>query len=535
MEVPRLDSYWQYVEYWSSVDPEFPALREDDRTVSSEEFQEITDQLAKAFISLGVKKGDRIVSILPCSIDYIFTLIAAGKIDAILVPMDVKFRIADLKRFLSHAKPKVIVSLSRAGDHDIVESLQALGPEFDGIKKVLVGSSEFGTSFEDLLTMQLDLDKELKAAKLDQNKDDGALVIFTGGTTGVPKAALLSHENMALMSYIEMEYFERWLAPSGIPGRMERIKTIAALPPSHVGGTVEIMGTGILAGLEMIVMHDWSPTKILEVTQQEKIRWMGGVPTMYAILLSMPEIDKYDLSSLQLAVFSGEKVSAELIEGIKEKIAPCIINGYGSTEAGPEVTFTKPDDDPAKIAQGYVGMPLPTVKIKIVDDNDNELPQGQVGEVIVSGPLAIKSYFNQPEEDKAGFTPDGWVRTGDLGYLTEDGGLYIQGRKKQIIRVGSYTVLPTEVEEVAIKSPDVAMTAAIGVPDKIYGEIIWLFVTPEPGRKVDEKKIIELCKKELAKFKVPKKVIVRENIPTTRIGKADRKALRKEVLESLKK
>lgn len=529
MEIPKLDSYWQYVEYWSSVDPEFSALREGSRTVSAKDFEDMTDQLAKAFINLGVKKGDRIVTILPCGIDYIFTLIAAGKIGAILVPMDVKFRIADLKRFLSHAQPKVIVALPMAGDHDIVESLNALGTEFNETKKILVGSSEFGESFENLLKASFDLDKGLKAAKLNQNKDDGALVIFSGGTTGVPKAALLSHENMALMSYIEFECFKGWLGPS-IGER--RIKTLANLPPSHVGGTIEFIGTGIVGGLEMIVMDDWSPTMTLETIQREKILFMGGVPTMFAIILSLSDLDKYDLSSVKFVVFSGEKVSAELIEGIREKIAPIVINGYGSTEAGSEVTFTDPDDDPAKIAQGYVGELLPTVKIKIVDD-DNELPQGEVGEVVISGPLSIKSYFNQPEEDQAGFTPDGWVRTGDLGYLTEDGGLYIQGRKKQIIRVGSYTVLPTEVEEVALKSPDVAMSAAIGVPDKIYGEVIWLFVTPEPGRKVDEGKIIALCKKELAKFKVPKKVIIRETVPTTRIGKADRKALRKEVLESL--
>ncbi len=532
MEIPKLDSYWQYVEHWSGIAPDFPALREGGRTVSSRNFEDMTNQLAKAFISLGVKKGDRIVSILPCGIDYIFTLIAAGKIGAILVPMDVKFRIADLKRFFSHARPKLIVALPREGDHDIVESLNTLGTEIDGVKKVLVGSSAFGYSFEDLLETSFDLDEELKAAKLNQNKDDGALVIFSGGTTGVPKAALLSHENMALMSYIEFESFKGWLGPT-IGER--RIKTLANLPPSHVGGTIEFIGTGIVGGLEMIVMDDWSPTKTLEAIQREKILFMGGVPTMFAIILTLPDLDKYDLSSVKFVVFSGEKVSAELIGEIREKIAPIVINGYGSTEAGPEVTFTEPDDDPAKIAQGYAGKPLPTVKIKIVDDDDNELPQGEVGEVIISGPLAIKSYFNQPEEDKVGFTSDGWVRTGDLGYLTEDGGLYIQGRKKQIIRVGSYTVLPTEVEEVALKSPDVAMAAAIGVPDKIYGEVIWLFVTPEPGRKVDENKVIELSKKELAKFKVPKKVIIRETIPITRIGKADRKALKKEILESLGK
>ncbi len=532
MEIPRLDSYWKYVDYWSTVDPDFPALREGPRTLSSEEFKKITDSMAKAFLSLGVKKGERIISILPSGIDYVLTLIAAGKIGAIIVPMDVKFRTTDLKRFISHAKPTLIIALPEVDGHDIMQDLDALGSELKGIKKVFLGhGGGHGMSLDSMLEEGLGLDDELEQAKKDQDRHDGALIIFTGGTTGIPKAALLSHENIALMSYIEFEYFETWLEPYGIRGR---IKTLAALPPSHVGGTVEFIGTGIVGGLEMILMDTWSPSRVLETIQEEKISWIGGVPTMYAIILSMPDLDAYDLSSLKLAVLSGEKVSRELIDGIKDKIAPCIINGYGSTEAGPEITFTEPDDDPEEIARGYVGKPLPTVEIKIVDDNDVELPAGEVGEVLVRGPLAIRSYYRQPEEDRAGFTKDGWVRTGDLGYTTQDSRLYIQGRKKQIIRVGSYTVLPTEVEEVVVRDPDVAMAAAIGVPDRIYGEVVWLFVAPAPGRVIDEQRIIDLCKKELAKFKVPRKVIVRNDMPVTRIGKADRKALRKEVLESMK-
>ena len=192
--------------------------------------------------------------------------------------------------------------------------------------------------------MPLDLDDELKAAKFNQDKDDGALIIFTGGTTGVPKAALLSHENMTLMSFIEVERFLKWLSLYGMGGR---IKTVAGLPPSHVGGTLEFIGTGIVGGFELILIESWSPHRILEITQKEKVPWIGGVPTMYAIILSLPDLDNYDLSSLKLALFSGEKVSRELVQGIKEKIANTVINGYGSTEAGAEVTFTEPDDDPA--------------------------------------------------------------------------------------------------------------------------------------------------------------------------------------------
>lgn len=531
MELPKFTSYWQYVEYWSKQDPDFPSLREGDRIVTAKEFEEITNQLAKAFINLGVQKGDRIATILPSGIDYVLTMIAAGKVNAILVPLDVKFRVADLERFLSHSDPKVLVALPQVDDFDVVQTLKSLGSEFDKIQKLLVGSSEFGDALEDLLKMPFELDETLNKMKTDLHKDDGALIIFTGGTTGVPKAALLSHENMTLMSHIEGESFNKFVEPYGISGRW---KTVAALPPSHVGGTVECIGAPICMGLQILLYNTWSPTEYLEVIQKEKIPFIGGVPTMLAIILAMPNLDQYDLSPAKAVLMSGEKVPLELIEGVRSKIADTVIIGYGSTEAGAETNFTEPGEESVKIAEGYVGRALPTVKIRIVNDNEQPLPAGEVGEVIVGGPLAIKSYFKMPEEDKAGFTSDGWVKTGDNGYLDENGGLYIIGRKKHIIRVGSYTVLPTEVEEVAIKHPGVAMAAAIGVPDKIYGEIVWLCVVPESGKTIQEEEVLSFCREKLAKYKVPKKIIVKDMLPMTRLGKTDRIALQQEVIESIK-
>jgi acyl-CoA synthetase (AMP-forming)/AMP-acid ligase II len=247
----------------------------------------------------------------------------------------------------------------------------------------------------------------------------------------------------------------------------------------------------------------------------------------------MEELDQYDLTSLELAICSGEKNPLELLEGIRHKIAPKVISGYGSTEAGAEVTITEAGDDLAKIADGYGGKPLPTVKIRIEDDDGNELPQGEVGEIMVTGPLAIRSYYNMPEEDEAGFTADGWVKTGDLGYLDEDGGLFILGRKKHVIRVGGYTVVPSEVEEIALQVPGVAVAVAVGAPHPIYFEQVVLVVTPDEGETIDEEKVIAACRAELADFKVPKKVVVRETVPITRIGKVDRKALETEIREAM--
>jgi acyl-CoA synthetase (AMP-forming)/AMP-acid ligase II len=518
--VPVFNSYWQYVEHWSQIDPDYPSLREDDRVVTAGELQNLTDRLARAFLKMGIGSGDRIVSILPSSIEYVLTLVAAGMVNAILVPLDVRFRLADLRRFLSHAQPKVMIAHPDAGDGGIKATIEALGSEYADITTVVVSSDELGPSFEDLLASDPPLGRELEVARWTQDPHDGALVVFTGGTTGVPKAALLSHRNMAFMSYLDVVYMmRRYITDQG------RGKMIAPLPPSHVGGTVEFIGSGLVGGSEMILMNSWSPHEVLSVTEREKLKWIGGVPTMYAIILAMENLDDYDLSSVELAICSGEKVPLELLEGIRAKIAPKVISGYGSTEAGAELTLTEPGDDFAKIADGYGGKPLPTVKIRIEIDDGTPLPQGEVGEIVTSGPLGIRSYFNMPEEDREGFTADGWVRTGDLGYLDEDGGLFIIGRKKHIIRVGSYTVVPAEVEEIVLQDPAVAVAAAIGVPDPIFVEQLWLFVMPEEGATIDEERVMALCKEQLASFKVPRRIVVRENMPITRIGKIDRKVL----------
>jgi len=259
---------------------------------------------------------------------------------------------------------------------------------------------------------------------------------------------------------------------------------------------------------------------------------------MFKIFLSLPDLDTYEPKKhLKLVVLSGEKVPLDLLEGIKSRICENIIIGYGSTEAGAEVTFTEPGENFIKIAGGYVGKPLPDMDIKIVNEAGDQLLVGETGEVLTNGPLTSKSYYKMPDEDKAGFTSDGYCKTGDLGYLDEEGGLYITGRIKEIIRVGAYTVLPSEIEEIVLPHPKVAIAAALGAPDEIRGEVVWLVIGPELGQKFeksDEDEILERCVKNLAKFKVPQKIVVYpldpNDLPITRIGKVDRVRLKKELL-----
>lgn len=531
MEVPQLDFLWQYVEYWASVDPDFPAVRFGERTITAMELDATIQRCAKAFVDIGIQKGDQILTILPSCPEYAVIMVAAQRMGAIVVPMDVRYRAADYRQFLGYVDPKLLILTERFEDYSIAEIMKELGSDLaSDVPLFVVGPCTIGVSFDTLLAEAVDSDVNLAVVQSHVAPDDGALIIFTGGTTGMPKAALLSHRNIARASFLEHARIARSLAEQGVSGRS---KLLQNLPPSHVGGSVEIMGTGLVGGWEMIMQEQWHPYAVLKTIQEERLCLIGGVPTMYAILLSLPDLASYDRSSLKVAITSGERVTLELLQGMREHLCQAILNAYGSTEFGPEVTFTELSDPIEKLADGYVGKPLPGQELLIVDEDGNPLPPGHIGELLVRGDCTIQGYFNMPEEDRATFLAGGWCKSGDLGYLTEDGGLYLKGRLKHIIRFGSYTVLPTEIEQVVQEHPSVALVAAIGVPHAIYGEVIWLVVVPQAGETILEDELIGLCAQQLADFKVPKRVIVQEALPMTRIGKVDRPVLRSQILETV--
>ena len=531
-KIPKLDYLWQYVHHWASIDPEFPFIKFKWKKFNAQQFADAIDHLAEAFLSLGVKKGDTIVTIIPMIMEYPLIYLAANSIGAICVPMDVRFRSADFQRFVPHVDPKLVFLIGKARGYDIANLIKNLSSNFNpNIKYFMIGKDEFGTPFEELLEKNYGLSEELKKARSKLNPDDGALIIFTGGTTGVPKSALLTHKNIAHASFLEATYIHE----KGIPlGLKPRFKMLNNFPPSHAGGSIEIMGTVLVAGCEIVLQEQWNPYAVLRAIKKFKLQLIGGVPTMYAIMLSLPDLDNFNTSSLVISIISGEKVSMDLLTGMRDKICPNILNAYGSTESGPEVTFTDIGDPLEELAIGYIGKLLPDQEMKIVDEDNKEVPTGEIGEMLFKGTLTIPGYYEMPEENKTTFTEDGWCKSGDLGYITGDSRIYIKGRRKFIIRVGSYTVLPSEVEDVVIKHPKVAMVAAVGIPDKIYNEVVWVAVVPESGQEVVESEIIEMCKKELANFKVPKKIVFKKELPITRLAKVDRPTLQKQLIDEYK-
>ena len=540
MEIPKLKLFWQYPEYWANKDPNFPSVRyARNIVITAKELDEKSNKLAKAFLKMGVKKGDVVVTILPTIPEYVLTFIATCKIGGITIPMDKEYKKADFKLLIPHSNPKIIVTIDKWQKNCIADNMNDLRGEFGEIQYIIVGKHDLGVSFEDLINREYNLQDALLNAKKSQDSEDCILVVWTGGTTGAPKAVELTHRNVIEMTYIEAQNITKWLEIL-TEKKIYRTTWLVNLPVSHVGGTLELLGTGIVNGNEMILQASWSPWEALKAIKEYNLEFMGGVPTMFKILLSLPDLERYEPKKyLKLVFMSGEKTPKEVLDGTKEKICDKIVIGYGSTEAGSEVTFTEPGDDFSKIASGYVGKPLPRTDIKIIDQDGKILSPGETGEIVVNGPLTSRSYYKMPEENKAGFTRNGYCKTGDLGYLDNEGGLYITGRIKEIIRVGAYTVLPAEIEELVLPHPKVAIAAALGAPDDIRGEVIWLVIGPELGvtfEEEDKNEILDLCQKNLAKFKVPQKIIIYpldpNNLPITRIGKVDKVRLKKELIPS---
>lgn len=515
--LPHFDHLYQYIEHWADVNPDFVTLHSGGKDYTAGELRDHINTLANAMLQKGIQKGDVVMTVLGSCAEYVITWVAANRIGAIVAPMDARYRAADYARLIPHLAPKLVVSPPQTGEFDLAPALRQHAP-----------NAVWWTTLPTPVPSRREWEITLAERAAQLALDDGALIIFTGGTTGAPKAALLSHRNCAELMFFEAQILQNALAANGVSWR---VKSFAALPPSHVGGTLEVMGAALLAGWELFMRESWSPTKMLEVTARERIPIMLGVPTMFAMTLSLPTLKDYDLSCVKVAVMSGEKVGRELLDGIRRHICHDILNGYGSTEAGAEVTFTEIGDDLAFLADGYVGKPIGGQHVQILSEQDVICQTGEIGEVVVKGPFTIGGYYNMPEEDAAGFAPGGWCRTGDLGMLDAQGGLWIRGRKKQIIRVGGYTVIPNEIEELVAQLPGVAQAVAIGVPDPVRGEAVWLVLQPREGETIDETGVLAVCKAQLANYKVPARVMLEKDIPVTRIGKADRIELRNKLVK----
>lgn len=493
-----------------------------EQRITYEQFELTVEKLSRYLLSLGVQKGDRIAYIMTPRPEFFYLYMAAARTGAIIVGMSTRHTAHEMEYILNNSEASYIFTLGSMYEINYQQHLEQILPICPSVKNLIVidgnptlsGSVSFESIFDD---DHVEWAQPLLEREASLSNDDGLIIVYTSGSTGQPKGALMSHQNIIHMSLVE-------LAQCGAgPDEV----WINHLPVNHVSGATEV-GATVIVGNATMVLEAFNPVRILELIEKEKVTILGQVPTMFAMEFALPDYNKYDLSSLKRVVISGAMASVETLSQMISTMCSDCYNCLGLTEVSGLITYT-PSGSNIEVLNKTVGRVAPEFEMKLVDKKRQPVSTGQTGEIAYRGTSVIKEYYKLPEATAAAIDEDGWFYSGDLGYIDEDGNLRMVGRSKEMYITGGYNVYPAEVEEYIMRYPGVLMTACIGIPDPIKGEVGRAYVVPKPCSTLEGEAIKTFLRQYLADYKLPVQFVIRDMLPMTLLGKIEKKLLRQEV------
>ncbi len=491
---------------------------------------------ASAFLNnTGIHQDDRLTLMLPNLPQYVVFFMAAAKLGITVVQMNPLYTTTEIEYELKDSGSRNIVIMASS----LKKVMPLKAKLLDNI--IIVGVDDYLSPGKAFLFKLVDKENNIKIqqesgiirykhgipgttaenAKIDPSSS-AALLQYTGGTTGVPKAATLTHRNLLANANQLIEWF-----PEDFK---EKISYLASIPYFHVYGMMTAMLTPLLQGSELIIIPDPRNQKmILNTIRKKKPTAFPGIPTMYHGIINYPRVEKYGIDNIKLCISGAMPLPQEIQKKFEDITGGTLVEGYGLSECSP-VTNISPlqSEYKSKRRQGSIGLPLPDTYEKIVDVNDGvtELPPGKEGELLIKGPQVMMGYWNRPEENKSTLT-DGWLHTGDIAKMDNDGYFYIVDRKKDLIIAGGYNIYPREIEEVLYENPKVSECAVIGIPHAHRGETVKAFIVPS-DISLTEEEVKKYCMEKLSVYKIPKIIEFRDSLPLTLVGKIDKKALRNE-------
>jgi len=475
-----------------------PAVSESGREIPYGELNELTNRAATSLLRMGVKSGDSIGLCAPNSVDWLVFYFGVLKAGATAVTLSPLLKKDEMELLVGHCRPKILFADQEKKDllSDFLQS--------GVIQKAVCKGFDF-----DLDRLLREGDASFKA--VDRERTDTAAVLYTGGTTGVPKGVMLSHENVNAAIHTVV-YNER---------STEKDRALCFLPFNHVFGQMHIMNATILSGGCLEILPAFDPDKVLDAMEKGRVTKLFSVPTVYVRLLALDRL-KGRLGAVRYCFSAAASMAAEIVKQWKERTGLAIFEGYGMTEASPCVTY----NHHYRHVIGSVGTEVPGVEVQLRDDSGNLVGKGEKGEICVRGPNIMKGYLNNPEGTKAAFWERGWFRSGDVGVFDDNGYLYIVDRIKDMIISGGENVYPREVEEVLYRRKEIQECAVIGLPDPEWGEKVTAFLVLGAGAKIDEKSLKAFLKEHLSHFKVPKAFHVVAELPKNAAGKILKRELR---------
>lgn len=497
-----------------------PAYIFNGQTSTYTELNAAVTKFASGLNKLGIQKGDHIALLLGNSPHFVIGLYGALRAGATVIPINPIYTPDEIGYIMNDGDVKAVIALDLM--IPLMEKMNAALPK---VEHIIACDTPQGADNQMDITQLSVYPKmksftnliqtgELSLPEIQLGDDDTAVILYTSGTTGKPKGAMLTHKNLYSNAIDIADYLKI----------SSEDRVIAALPMFHVFCLTVALNAPLMAGGTILIVPRFSPAEIFRVTKEHEATVFAGVPTMYNFLLQYPDGTPDDLKSYRLCISGGASMPVALLKNFEKKFKVVISEGYGLSEASP-VTAFNPLDRPRK--PGSIGTNIPNVENKVVNELGEEVPVGQVGELIVKGPNVMKGYYNMPEES-AHTIRDGWLYTGDLARMDDEGYIYIVDRKKDMIIVGGYNVYPREVEEVMFEHEDIVEAAVIGVPDPTFGEAVKCYVVSKnPDLTEDELKAY--CAEHLAKYKIPESIEFLEELPKNTTGKILRRALKDQV------
>jgi long-chain acyl-CoA synthetase len=471
-------------------DPDAIAYKLDDLEINWAAVNEGSARVAGLLKAKGLEPGDRVGIMLPnvpyFPVAYYGVLRAGGTV----VPMNVLLKGREVSFYLKDPEAKWVFAW-----HDFGEAAQT-GADEAGAEVIPVKPGEF----EQLLG-EAEADRDV----VERDGSDTAVILYTSGTTGQPKGAELTHDNMLKNAQASRELF-------GIDGDDV---VLGALPLFHSFGQTCCMNACAIAGATLTFIPRFDPSKALEIIERDKVTLFAGVPTMYNAMLNDGSREQRDTSSLKICCSGGSAMPGELMRGFEKAFDTMILEGYGLSETSPVASFNHPDKE-RKV--GSIGTPIEGVEMKVVDDDGNDVEQGEVGEIVIKGHNVMKGYWNREDATKEAIV-DGWFHSGDMAKIDEDGYFFIVDRKKELIIRGGYNVYPREIEEVLYEHEGVLEAAVVGVPDDSMGEEVGAAVVLKEGQDVSADDLKSYVKEQVANYKYPRKIWFVDELPKGPTGK----------------
>ncbi len=507
------------VAWHSQRQPDQEAAVHNDTRISYGELEQASETWAKALLAAGVQKGDRIAMLAPGCIEWLAVLVGATDIGAIWTGFHPRYRLREFQHVTGLSEPVVLVAFRHLHGRDYVDELTSLREQNPSIRSLVLLDDELPGSVpvNEFLSKAGNIpDSTLASARDAVTADDTAVLIFTSGTTGQPKAAMVRHRALLTGAAVQLQHWP-----------MTRPRVLHMMPVNHIAGIGMTAVFGLYAGGTLVFQDRFDPGDLIRLLETERIDHVLGSPVQFHMMANHPDLECHNLSRLKYLTWGGAPMAESLVERL-EKLSCELRTSFGMTELGLYVSYSDAGASRALLSR-TIGKLHAGFDIRVADENGKIAHAGEQGEIQARGSWLLAGYYRDEQATRDAYTPDGWFRTGDVVKVLDDGNLEIVGRTKEMFISGGFNIYPREIEIVLEENPEVGLVAVLGVADPVFGEVGHAFVEPLPGTQVEEELLRNWCRDRLANYKIPKTFEVCNELPRLPIGKIDKQALRKEL------